>query len=173
MALPQVEELGNGSSKNRFLLTLANSLRRNKKVMGYMQIICPKCNSQFNAEAIHSGFNDSEFVYCQTCHRVAVLNIYSHKSRFLQDLGREKLWAWRESAHDMQAIEAKLEKCVCGGTFSFSAKPKCPRCLLELGSPLQILNKKDNNIELWAPNGWQSLYCLIIEKGGIEDPFKT
>lgn len=140
--------------------------------MSRMRIVCPKCREEFEAEAIHSGFNDSEFLYCGACHRVAVLNIYSPKSRLLLTLGNEALWAWRTSAEDKRAIEAALERCPCGGVFSFDAKAKCPRCLQALGSPLLVLRTAATAPESWAPKDWQSIYCLIIERGAIADPFK-
>lgn len=140
--------------------------------MSHSRAICPNCNGIFALETIHSGFNDSEFLYCDHCHRVAVLNVYSKKSGLLISLGKKVLWGWRTSPEDSRKIEEALEPCFCGSRFTFAAKPKCPKCLHDLKSPLTVLGEDSNSRKQWGPKGWESLYCLIIENGAIEDPFK-
>jgi hypothetical protein len=116
---------------------------------------------------LHNGFNDSEFLYCSSCHRVAILNIYSQRSKLLLELGKQGLWRWRESQPAKDKIEAALSSCPEGGRFTFEASPRCPLCsaVLSVEATVQELHAG----EWWGTAGWRGIYCLEIEGGGIVD----
>lgn len=130
-------------------------------------IKCSTCSELFSVEVLHAGFDDSEFLYCDHCHRVAVLNIYSGRSTALRDLAQAGLWTWRDSPGARSQIEALLAPCECGGHFTFDAVPRCPHCRdpLILDSVLSQLDARG-----WWKQGWRGVYCLITAGGRVDDP---
>ena len=130
---------------------------------------CSACGQDFKVRVVHSGFSNDEFLYCDRSHHVAVLEIYSRTSSLLLRLADEcgrGLWDWRESAEYRARIEGALRSCPCGGRFTFSAGPRCPRCRVPLA-----LDEVRAQVELFGNAGWRGAYYLILDDGSVEEPF--
>jgi hypothetical protein len=139
--------------------------------MNTKAVSCASCAKTFSVALLHNGFNNSEFLYCDTCHRVAILNFYSRRSNLLlqlADMSGGVLWSWRNSIEANRDIEMRLSPCQCGGHFSFQAAPHCPICRAALN--LQDVLRQLNVRQGWN-NGWRGIYCLVVEGGIVEDPF--
>ena len=137
--------------------------------------ICDKCKSTFEFRLIHNGFNESSYVYCDSCGKTSLLDEYSK-----QMPGRCE-WFFRSDKR-YEKIDAKLEpyleKCLCGGSFKRSAIPRCPRCKQQL-DPVEVNKYIDNDrpVEdkgkfLWQ-NNWDGIYAIIIEENVIRNNWRT
>ena len=71
---------------------------------------------------IHNGFNESAYAYCDSCGRVALLELLgqNHTERIQ---GHGPLEA---------SLVARLPACTCGGRFATDATPRCPGCRTRL-----------------------------------------
>jgi hypothetical protein len=73
-------------------------------------------------------------------------------------------------------IEPFLLPCECGGRFTSEAKPRCPKCDIEL-SAIETAGFIENNAPgtetgwRWQ-RSWNGIYCIVIEKKMIEDNWK-
>jgi uncharacterized protein with PIN domain len=88
---------------------------------------CPECNYEINVsypDIIHSGFNDSGFLYCDRSGDLLTWGIYDKRYREL--VGDVAPWDLNEE--EKKVIESALIQCPCGGTFKFAALPRCPNC---------------------------------------------
>lgn len=132
------------------------------------QITCPTCKHSYYGRVLHAGFDDSEFLYCDRCFRIALLSIYSRSADILLRLAVPALWSWRESAASRIEIEASLRGCECGGRFTFDAVPKCFNCQSVL--PLETILEAFGAHGWWGV-GWRGFYCLIQEEHLVQNPY--
>jgi len=88
---------------------------------------CPQCHHKIKADypdIIHSGFDDSGFLYCDKSGDL--LTWSSFDPRYVQLVGQIHPWAL--SKEQKSIVESSLIRCDCGGTFAFAATPRCPVC---------------------------------------------
>jgi hypothetical protein len=88
---------------------------------------CPSCEHLIIVEyprIIHAGFNDSGFLYCNTCGDLLTWSSYDVAYQSL--LGGKPPWDLTED--EKSIIESHVVKCPCGGAFTFKALPRCPEC---------------------------------------------
>lgn len=96
-----------------------------------MEYACPYCRNAVVLKQpfpYHSGFSDQGYLYCDRCPNVVLFSIYD---KFYTELCYEKA-PWGLSLEQEQLVEENLCPCPCGGSFKFSAKPRCPHCLKEI-----------------------------------------
>lgn len=89
--------------------------------------LCNFCKYQIIIDypnIIHSGFNDSGFMYCDNCPNILTWSIYD---RNYEKLVNGKV-PWLLNDSEKNLIEESVIKCESGGNFRFSAKPRCPNC---------------------------------------------
>ena len=129
---------------------------------------CEHCDRTFVYELIYNGFNDTAYVYCDSCGCVAFISAWSKLPagvpiRFHERIGEE--------------IEPFLQPCDCGGHFRASAGPRCPHCTTQLSPEIAT-----GYLEANAPGaamGWQwqgswsGLYCIIIEGHSVKAQWIT
>jgi hypothetical protein len=88
---------------------------------------CPNCHQKINSEypdIIHSGFNDSGFLYCDKTGDLLTWSSFDKK--YIELIGQTQ--PWQLSTKQKAIIESSLKACDCGGRFLFSATPRCPNC---------------------------------------------
>ena len=135
--------------------------------------MCPSCGERCTVDVLSSGFDESEYLYCDRCSGVALLDFYAGEAGVLARLGKDRWWRWRASAADMASIEAALRTCECGGHFRFSAVPRCPKC--GAGFDLAAVKGQLGAGEWWRADTWRPSddgYCLIIDGRSIRNPFR-
>ena len=127
---------------------------------------CESCGGHFDYQLIHNGFNDTAYAYCAECGMTAFLGWYQIPPSF-------------EIPPHGPVPPAKdhlLLPCGCGGAFSGSASPRCPRCRRPLDA-----EKATKWIEANAPGAkkgwrwqrsWAGLYCIVIEGRKVDDNWK-
>jgi hypothetical protein len=135
---------------------------------------CDKCGIEFGYYLVHNGFNESSYVYCDTCGKTAFLNEYStempkgYKNLLLRSGDR-----YRKITKDM---ELYLEKCSCGGSFKHDASPRCPYCKNQL-SPIfakEYIEKDSPGAEKggrWQES-WDGLYAIVVERNVVRDNWR-
>ncbi len=89
---------------------------------------CRTCNAEIEGDRIHSGFNETVFLYCDTDSTVLTFSVYDSKDREIT--GKNIPWYVPEKwdLDSMRLIEAHLIPCPCGGRFSFKNPLRCPNC---------------------------------------------
>ena len=129
---------------------------------------CGACGHSFTYRLIHNGFNDSNFAYCTACGVTALLSGWATNIPSGISLGSTYGPVPPE-------LERLLAPCACGGQFSGSASPRCPKCRV----PLSAMDAT-SYIEAQAPGTkggwrwqrtWKGLYCLVIEGHVVNDPW--
>jgi hypothetical protein len=127
---------------------------------------CDKCSRSFSYVLIHNGFNDSSYVYCDSCCYVALLNYWKTP----QDVPK------LDYGIISPDVERHLLPCPTRGHFRASAQPLCPHC----NQPLDPVRAADY-IEANAPGtakgwrwqrSWNGIYCIIIEERITNDQWK-
>jgi hypothetical protein len=107
---------------------------------------CQACEAAFEARLIHNGFNDSAYAYCAQCGTLALCS----------------LWKWPASLPrvDQGPLASEqtdhLRPCSCGGRYTPTAGPRCPKCRAELD----------------AEAAWHGLYALMIGGSAENDPWE-
>jgi hypothetical protein len=131
--------------------------------------VCDICRGGFGYYLIHNGFNDSNYAYCDGCGCTALLSGYSSKI----PSGASRLLVGYERINPV--IEAFLRPCECGGHFTSTAGPRCPRCSIELSA-----ESATDFIERNAPGtaggwrwqrNWSGLYAIVIDERFVRDPW--
>jgi len=101
---------------------------------------CRECGSTYPVKyAIHAGFSDMGFLYCDQ--DTTVLTFSSYDSEFEQLQSRQPpghLWTLIEEGleEDIRRIESRLMRCPCGGKFSSENPLLCPNCRGVLSEPI-------------------------------------
>jgi hypothetical protein len=129
---------------------------------------CEHCHGQFRYYLIHSGFNDSNYAYCDSCGKTAVLSIWHKRMPKLPDCApHEEICA---------AMERCIRPCDCGGRFRRGAAPRCPRCGVSLSAesatPYIERNAPGSRTGWRWQRSWSKLYCIVIENKFVEDNFQ-
>lgn len=91
-----------------------------------MKYTCPFCNFSITAEyhqIVHSGFNNSGFMYCDKSGDILTWSTFDSNYRTIVDKH-----PWSLTQDEKQKVEDAVITCTCGGRFRFSAKPRCPNC---------------------------------------------
>jgi hypothetical protein len=128
---------------------------------------CELCGANFSYYLIHSGFNDSTYVYCDTCGRTAVLSLLTMERR----LGRLPELV----VPIPNELERHLASCGCGGRFLASGVPRCPVCRESL-SPESAATWLEKNAPgarkgwLWQ-RSWSGPYAIVIDENEETDPW--
>jgi hypothetical protein len=107
---------------------------------------CRACGKQFSADK--GGGRHFEQLRCDTCGASKVigyeqirepLSKYQHDLDVLDSLDSEEFNRACEAYH--RAVETAVDKCSCGGRFSFAAPIRCPECRssdIDLGKPRRL-----------------------------------
>jgi len=125
------------------------------------ELNCEACQRSFHYRLIHSGFNDSAYVYCNECGTIALLNAYGPvpDSFKYQAISTE--------------LEGHLRRCPCGGRFTRGAAPRCPYCKQALSAhavAASIEADSPGTAKGWRwQRNWTGLYCVIVEDRVVND----
>ena len=99
--------------------------------MNSKNYVCPFCANEIDISypnSIHAGFNDSGFMYCDNSSHLVTWSILDKYYKALVN----GAVPWLLSAEEKNKIETAVINCECGGSFKFSAKPRCPHCSNEI-----------------------------------------
>lgn len=128
---------------------------------------CHACDVAFSYSLIHNGFNDSAYAYCDRCGRTAMLDGWKADIPVGAQL---KLHRRIEPT-----VEPFLAPCVCGGRFTSTAAPRCPRCNTALSAEDArgfIERDAPGTAVGWRWQGnWSGLYAIIVERKEVADPW--
>lgn len=94
---------------------------------------CPSCRRDLSPEVsgpYHLGFSDCNVAYCVLCGRSAEIFIYYPQYPLSKDRG--VLGVDEFDVAMVEALDAALAPCPCGGVFSVLAPPLCPHCRADL-----------------------------------------
>ena len=126
---------------------------------------CDGCSQQFGYTLIHCGFGDLSHGYCNRCGQTALLSAwYEAIPAGVGFKGHRPIGP---------TVEVALRPCPCGGTFSGTASPRCPRCRHELDA-LSAATYLEANAPgtakgwRWQRN-WVGIYCIVIEDRFVKD----
>jgi len=92
---------------------------------------CKFCQHKINTaypNVIHTGLNNTGFMYCNNCPNVLVWSTFDVNYEML--VGKKHPWALNEI--EKRKIESNVISCECNGRFTFNAKPRCPNCNNEI-----------------------------------------
>jgi Fe-S oxidoreductase len=122
-------------------------------------LTCHACQSTFPYRLIHDGFNQSAHGYCDRCGRTLLLDLSSQRS---PDSHRQSFGPITRD------VEATLEPCACGGSFTAGASPRCPGCQVQLSAALlqaQIEVNARGTAKGWRwQNSWRGIHAIIINE---------
>lgn len=130
---------------------------------------CDKCRIEFNFSAIHNGFNETTYAYCDTCGKTCFLEEYfkeiPEKCKWFFDTAQryEKI---------SERLEPYLEKCSCGGNFRRNAVPRCPQCRQKL-DPLEVNKHVKSDEKYKWQNDWTGIYAMIIKDNKVYNNWKS
>ncbi|WP_431922116.1 hypothetical protein [Micromonospora wenchangensis] len=101
------------------------------------EIVCPQCHERLY-RLDHSPLLDCYYLYCDGCPRRVDVSYYDSTCTAIVDAlpGRD---GTRSTL--MNALEARLRRCDCGGRFRDSAPRRCHRCsavLTAIGDPCGV-----------------------------------
>ena len=117
-----------------------------------MEYTCKFCKQLIKVEypkIIHSGFDDTGFMYCDKCGDILTWDAYDPN---YEAIVGDKL-PWMLNDDEKIRVEKAVISCDCGGNFKFEAKPRCPKCNNEIPDILPdaihfiILNNEINSRE--------------------------
>ena len=106
--------------------------------------ICRFCNYSINIaypKTIHAGFSNMGFMYCSKCPNLLTWGSYNRE--YMNIIQGKHPWDLNEN--EKNKVEDAIIKCECGGSFKFSAAPRCPNCNNEIP---EILSDKIHYIVL-------------------------
>jgi hypothetical protein len=89
------------------------------------------------ADCIHTGFNNTGYLYCSKDQTVLVFSSYDKVYSKLVG-GPIPPWglAWKKKAEELKRVEDNLISCPCGGHFSFENPLICPVCKGVFSEPI-------------------------------------
>ena len=127
---------------------------------------CERRAAEFPYHIIHNGFNDSAYAYCDRDGTTALLDVYA-----LAPAG-VRLEPFKRITRD---IEPFLRACTCGGRFTASASPRCPKCRYELSATDAAAsiegNAKGTDVGWQWQCNWDALYCIVISGNIAANPW--
>ncbi len=126
-----------------------------------MKYNCKFCNYLIEVDypyIIHSGYNDTGFMYCNKSGDLITWNIYD--DNYNKIAGNIAPWIEKFTQKMKTEIEDSVIDCPCGGKFIFTAKPRCPNCNIEIPDILpdsiqfvQLRNRIDGEkVNVWKKN---------------------
>src|ERR1035438_4066568 len=95
------------------------------QVKGLLEYTCKNCKTATrlkHPDIIHTGFNETGFMYCKDCGKVITWSCYDKQ---YEKLIGQRTVPWALTDNQKNLIEKSAINCNCGGQFSFSAKPRC------------------------------------------------
>jgi len=126
---------------------------------------CESCGRDFGYYLIDNGFNESAYAYCSSCGMTALL-----------DTGYADRPGIPRHRSISQLGESLLAPCVCGGTFSASAAPRCPHCrslLSAQAATAYIEANAPGTREGWRWQGtWNGNHALVVEDLVVSNPWR-
>ena len=132
---------------------------------------CGHCAQDFHYYLIHNGFNDSCYLYCDSCGKTAIFNLWN--KNLPKGLQRNEVSQGKAPS----ALEPFVPECACSGNFRVSAAPRCPHCKTVLsaeGMTEDIEAKAAGRKKGWRWGGtWSGMYCIVIDDQLVEDNLRT
>jgi len=127
---------------------------------------CEHCGAQFPYYMIHNGFNDSAYAYCDRDGTTALLDVYALRPADVR---------FEPFMRITKDIEPFLRPCNCGGRFTASASPRCPKCRHELSATDAAAwierNAKGTDVGWRWQRNWDALYCIVIGGHSAANPW--
>ena len=124
---------------------------------------CEHCGHYFAYMIIHNGFNESSFSYCDRCGRTSLLDLWKLPSSI----------SIPHQGSIPPEAEQFLQQCECGGSFTSTAYPRCPKCHqpLSAGAAAEWIEAHASGATKgWRwQRSWQGLYCIVIENRVVCD----
>jgi hypothetical protein len=115
---------------------------------------------------IHNGFNDSAYAYCDRDGTTALLDAYASRPAGV------RFEPFKRIAND---VEPFLRPCNCGGRFTASASPRCPKCRHELSATDAAAwiegSAKGTDVGWRWQRSWDALYCIVISGRSAANPW--
>ena len=118
---------------------------------------CEACGARFEFHLVHDGFNESAHGYCRDCGCTLLVSLWGAPTGVR-----------RPGAGTFDLVtEDELAPCECGGRFSGTAAPRCPRCAhaLDAERAAAWIEAQVPAVEAgWRWQGsWDGLYAIVIE----------
>jgi hypothetical protein len=90
---------------------------------------CPNCHQQLY-RVDHSPFYDEYFLYCDSCPMRVEVSYYDPVYKHIDKHIRQTISKDESDMYTalMQAIEARLKPCACGGSFRHDSPRRCIIC---------------------------------------------
>ena len=126
---------------------------------------CDVCDTTFSYQLIHNGFNDSAYAYCANCGMTALLSSWADNIPIAA--------GFRPHQRITESVQPFLTPCACGGRFTVTAAPRCPKCRSELSAERATefieRNASGTNVGWHWQRTWSGMYAIVINGSQVSD----